>query len=83
MLSICWMVLDVSVLFHEDSGAAWNLQAILEGGILTLDLSHCLTVFIGRETCLLAGMGDASESFTLLVNVGKCPTLPGVYQFGG
>lgn len=65
MLSICWVLLDVSVLFQEDSGIAWNVQAILEDGILTLELSHCLTVFIGRETCLLAGMGDANESFTL------------------
>ena len=65
MLRICWMVLDVSVLFQENSGVAWNMQDILEGGILTLELSHCLTVFIGRETCLLAAMGDASESFTL------------------
>lgn len=65
MLSICWMLLDVSVLFQEDSGIAWNVQAILEDGILTLELSHCLTVFIGRDTCLLAGMGDANESFTL------------------
>lgn len=65
MLSICWMLLDVSVLFQEDSGIAWNVQAILEDGILTLELTHCLTVFIGRDTCLLAGMGDANESFTL------------------
>ena len=65
MLSICWVLLDVSVLFQEDSGIAWNVQAILEDGILTRELSHCLTVFIGRETCLLAGMGDANESFTL------------------
>ena len=65
MLSICWVLLDVSVLFQEDSGIAWTVQAILEDGILTLELSHGLTVFIGRETCLLAGMGDANESFTL------------------